>query len=1056
MKNLKIYTLLTCLLWATLVTAQDLQDISCINLDSTATFEQHINCLLGNVNRSADRIPSRFLLENGYNLTHIDKWLGVRTDSNHTNIQQFLFNYYSIRSSYLGGLNTIGIEEDGGFTNRPNNKPIPVYHLPTFERMEKNIDLLNPAVSDRIKIPMFLIRYAQFKEDALDLGYLEVNKNQQVVDTPLGLANTPFVEKVAFVATTKDSSTLTNTATFFITGSTLATNFPLQSIVSIQVDFDNGQGYQTFAVPEQKTITWSGIEYQKKTIRYRVQLINGAGFEAHSYFHINTANMPVSERYNQITPDAVVNIFASVQHSGARLQISYSDSNKESRRITRPFIVFEGFDPGNTYGYGDFEIAIRDTLRSRKFFFNGVEDHFNGHLSAADRGNYDLIFVNYNDGADDIRRNARLAQEVIRWVNAQKLTTGSTEQNVVMGISMGGLVARYGLAQMVRGNEDSQVRLLITHDSPHRGATIPLGLQHLVRGVSKILPLRFIIKDLHIAARAIRSEAAKQLLLYRVDMDYPSPIPIPGVTTVDKNTWLDADYRPMVNIETPYRVIATSLGSECGEGIIRPGQELLSVSGSGLVSIPYFGLVKAGLSLRLKVWAGGESGNRNQVLDLQLLTEVRLFLDKIKVRVPIAGAWAKNEQGALPYEAMPGGTNIILRRNVNDSNQWMPGFGDVGLGITFDRELNARSAPGFCFVPTASALDVETFNSLTGIHRYSGGVSGNVKRLDSFMTQGEFYFDGVTNTLVRNFDHILFTSTQSQWLFNEMQNTPNNTLNCGRTCQPTANGYSSTIEQTCRTATFTLQNAPENVIITWTANAGNPRSGVGTVATVNASFGVGERITVVYQITTPCNTQRFTTPSVFIGIPPEEASAGSISFENVCPSTSYYYEYGRSHYMSSNDQTKTNDDFYWDVTVLSPTGELNNYRIPGPFYSVYYVNAGVAAGTIETSTGYYNGSCGWVPLTSSSVTYIGDVCYNSGRSIFPNPASDQLVIDGNSTTAEVIMYNKNSEIVYEGKTQPDQPLNIDTSQFNDDVYYLNIIDQNGVKTQRQIIIKKQK
>ncbi|MCZ8215295.1 MAG: hypothetical protein O9262_03605, partial [Cyclobacteriaceae bacterium] len=354
--------------------------------------------------------------------------------------------------------------------------------------------------------------------------------------------------------------------------------------------------------------------------------------------------MPTTERYNGVNPDAVVNLAATAQHSGATLQISYSDSNRASQRITRPFIVFEGFDPDNSFGYADFERRIRD----RSFFFNGVQDDFNGHLSAADRGNYDLIFVNYHNGIDDIRRNAILAQEVIRWVNAQKLIAGSTEQNILLGISMGGLVARYGLAQMVRGNEDSQVRLLITHDSPHRGANIPLGLQHLVRGVSKIYPLRFIIRDLHTAAKAIRSEAAKQMLLYRVDMDYPSPIPIPGATTVDKNRWLDTDYRPMVNIATPYRVIATSLGSECGEGIIRPGQELLGVSGSGLVSIPYYGLVKAGLSLKLKVWAGSDDGSRNQVLDLQLFTEVRLFFNAIKVRIPIAGAWAKNEQGALP------------------------------------------------------------------------------------------------------------------------------------------------------------------------------------------------------------------------------------------------------------------------------------------------------------------------------------------------------------------------------------------------------------------------
>ncbi len=143
---------------------------SCSTLDSTATFEQLINCILS-IDKSPARIPSRFLLEQGYNISKIEKLQGFCTDSNHTNLQDFLLNYYSIRSSYLGGLNLSDIG-DNGLPASP--KPIPIYHLPTPERMENAINAIGLSSPNRIKIPMFLIKYAHFREDALSLEYVKV------------------------------------------------------------------------------------------------------------------------------------------------------------------------------------------------------------------------------------------------------------------------------------------------------------------------------------------------------------------------------------------------------------------------------------------------------------------------------------------------------------------------------------------------------------------------------------------------------------------------------------------------------------------------------------------------------------------------------------------------------------------------------------------------------------------------------------------------------------------------------------------------------------------
>lgn len=89
----------------------------------------------------------------------------------------------------------------------------------------------------------------------------------------------------------------------------------------------------------------------------------------------------------------------------------------------------------------------------------------------------------------------------------------------MLGISMGGLVARYQLADMVKNNRPTQTRLLILQDSPQRWANVPLGLQALVRqadidfgGFFKLSDVNQTLKQ---ALTLLDQPASQQLLLYR-------------------------------------------------------------------------------------------------------------------------------------------------------------------------------------------------------------------------------------------------------------------------------------------------------------------------------------------------------------------------------------------------------------------------------------------------------------------------------------------------------------------------------------------------------------
>jgi hypothetical protein len=604
-----------------------------------------------------------------------------------------------------------------------------------------------------------------------------------------------------------------------------------------------------------------------------------------------------------------------------------------------------------------------------------------------------------------------------------------------MGMSMGGLVARYGLAQMVRNGENTQVRLLITHDSPHRGAHVPLGIQYMVKTFAENVMLLHLVSDFRRALEAHGSVAAQQMLMYRVPIGNPSAFPTNSSPVA--NRWLDEDYRPMVDIATPYRVIATSQGSECAERVLLPGQEIIGLDASASMGV-LFNFIKEGVKVKSNIWAA--QANSSKVFEFVISKEIRLFFGAVNVTAPIIKFEGKGSDRIQPYETVSGGTFVIVGEGGNIS-----GGGELNIFglVSFHAAFEARIQPEFCFVPTVSALDGEVVNGTTAMYLYSGGVSQNVRRINDFTTQAERGI-GRNN---RNVEHISFTARQSHWLFNEMQNTPNNTLNCSVSCQPT-NAYTASIDKNCSNATFTLNNPPLNAPITWTANTGSPRSGTGSIATVSAN--IGEYVFVTYEIGV-CNT-RYTTPAALIGLEANEARANRTASYGICPNGVDYYEYASNYTIEANNNDTAN--FYWQVVVTDPLGAIvNQYTVQGKFHTVGFVNAG-EEGTRVTSTAYYNGSCSWIVLGSYVDVYTDTPCGNSGRVVSPNPASNELKIGNNGKSGTAILYNKYNQIVFQGNIEPLQKLQINTAKLPNDVYFLHIIEADGKTEQRQIVVSK--
>ena len=167
----------------------------------------------------------------------------------------------------------------------------------------------------------------------------------------------------------------------------------------------------------------------------------------------------------------------------------------------------DGFDPGDSRGI----TALYNS-------FNNAPTTDNMVTEVRNEG-YDLIIVNFpsytsstdgttliDGGADFIQRNAYSVIALLQLING---ITDATSENVVIGASMGGLIARYALSYMEQNTITHDTRLYISFDSPHQGANIPIGIQYLfnymVNGVG-LTAFQSGLNDLD-------SAAAKQMLV---------------------------------------------------------------------------------------------------------------------------------------------------------------------------------------------------------------------------------------------------------------------------------------------------------------------------------------------------------------------------------------------------------------------------------------------------------------------------------------------------------------------------------------------------------------
>ena len=373
------------------------------------------------------KVPTGYLWDTAVNLIEAECFNGsILTDSNYVSLHVMGDMLSSINSASVGA-DTICVQS-------------------ALSMIERNTSLYNVMVG-------FLFKPYNFIAGNALTDNLISYSNGIVGDRYInGVWQNPYEEDVLFGFATGNDGIVGRNVTFSISN---IDSLSTQTFQSIQFDPGDGNGYRPIALngSVHATYTADGYVEAKLALTY-----GGQTFESHCMLYVRGSSNPrrVSSHIssNYLHHNITGNYKAKVTY---HISVSF---NKQ------PIIVSEGFDPWKLQ-------APEDSTNCYSGFTDIIDIISNNHSAHSFFQNYDVFYIDWYDYGADVRANAEAFKEVIRWVNEYNQ---SGKPNIVLGQSMGGLIARYALRDMELDNELHNTTLFISHDVPYLGANVSPGL----------------------------------------------------------------------------------------------------------------------------------------------------------------------------------------------------------------------------------------------------------------------------------------------------------------------------------------------------------------------------------------------------------------------------------------------------------------------------------------------------------------------------------------------------------------------------------------------------
>jgi hypothetical protein len=298
-----------------------------------------------------------------------------------------------------------------------------------------------------------------------------------------------------------------------------------------------------------------------------------------------------------------------------------------------------------------------------------------------DRG-YDVLIFVPSDTTRHVSQNAEALVSCLLY-----LRTGGGEgvegafpvpANAIIGISMGGVIARYALRSMELNGQEHGTQLYFSYDTPHRGANIPLSVQYFLDYFAYgSTGIRFgAIAD---KLDLVNSPAARELAFYHYDA--------PKAGSSVNNRW-ESQTAPQPH---PWRRNLLDALDKMGNYPLTR-ERRFAISNGGAAQSQGAGAGQQLLEVKI-----GPFGNPGAIFKA-----LPQYDENTTQGVDVATCWSglnkwtATVKVARPLEVCAGSTGPFLRDVRVNLSQKFSGFASIGAGY-HDQ---------VCFVPVASALDI--------------------------------------------------------------------------------------------------------------------------------------------------------------------------------------------------------------------------------------------------------------------------------------------------------------------------------------------------------------
>lgn len=627
--------------------------------------------------------------------------------------------------------------------------------IPSHSSLKQTNDSIvyNNILNNKYTIPIFIenYKYNTIKKDAIQKGLI-VNKKGRFYNN-ITSTESPYEEKRIVTLGIFPKSTTEKELSFWFDKESYISNTN-ENIISFKFDAGDGLGFRNISENEEIKIIYTDEGEKELTIEIKTETET---IVAKSSLNVLIKCIPNS--FPDKAPWSTVvsgktywRIHSKLTYGGlgsvgnAYLKLS------DDKIFDKPFIFVEGIDfNGDSYvgdqlrfgdlGWcgitsgGDNQLPLNDN----HYFFL---DKYQYLIQKLKDKNYDIIILDFRDGADFVQRNSMLLVELINIVNSTKI---GTEPIIVSGASMGGQVSRYALAYMEEHNMPHCANLYVSMDSPHRGSYIAPGLQQMMSFLAYESINIISSSAMDQLDHTLKRPAAKQLLNWNV---------VPG-----SSMYRDTYYGELNNLNgTGYpekvRRIGIANGTRNGNGLdFNNGDQLFKLKWG-------IGKVANIISLNVRATPGLVFEGKVPSSGAALLTGVGLCA----VTPPIicAAYWSSGigfsksslqlPPSSAGWDNCPGGKRNTFTDVKKEFTEQFKILGFLGPSISGKEDHT--------FIPTISALDINTTNLFYSFTNNANLVNSGMTSFHSVYAPDD-YNEQHSEGTIDNIDFLLKESFNS-------------------------------------------------------------------------------------------------------------------------------------------------------------------------------------------------------------------------------------------------------------------------------------------------------